>query len=303
MGAVSTASDALRLRVRIEAPPDAMVKAITEPDLMTEWLAESVEVAPDRYEFWGRYVPQGDRARQRPIDIDPARGVRLAWELDGSAGGAVLAGSAGGAVLAGSAGGEPSEVDLSVEADGERGSVVELTHTGVPGESYPALNAFWHLALTNLAARGEGYPTTPPLDFTLPAHGEALVRTVIAVPPEEVYACLLDPEQVGRLTGTTAVIEAEVGGRYDLGWERGPVRITDLVPDRALALAWRQPDLPETVVRWDLRTSHGHTYLTLTHGDFTDDRLAEELRQRWVPLLVELKRMLELGERWERLAR
>jgi uncharacterized protein YndB with AHSA1/START domain len=50
MSAVSTASDALRLRMRIEAPPDAIVKAITEPDLMTEWLAESVEVAPDRYE-------------------------------------------------------------------------------------------------------------------------------------------------------------------------------------------------------------------------------------------------------------
>jgi uncharacterized protein YndB with AHSA1/START domain len=281
MGAVSTASDALRLRVRIEAPPDALVKAITEPDLMTEWLAETVEAAPDRYEFWGRYVPRGDRPRQRPISIDPDRGVRFTWDLDGP---------------------EPSEVDLTVEPDGERGSVVMLTHTGYPDDSFTALSAFWHLALANLGARGEGYPTTPPLDFTLPAHGEALVRTVIAVPPEEVYACLLDAEQVGRLTGTTATIEPEVGGRYDLGWERGPVRIVELVPDRALALAWQQPDGPETVARWDLRTSHGHTYLTLVHGDFTDDALAEDLRRRWVPLLVELKRMLELGDRWARMS-
>jgi uncharacterized protein YndB with AHSA1/START domain len=288
MGAVSTASDALRLRVRIEAPPDALVKAITEPDLMTEWLAETVEAAADRYEFWGRYVPQGDRPRQRLIALDPARGVRLAWELDGGSG---------------SAGAEPSAVDLAVEADGERGSIVTLTHTGYPPGTFTALSAFWHLALANLAARGEGYPTTPPLDFTLPAHGEALVRTVIAVPPEEVYACLLDPEQVGRLAGTTATIEPEVGGRYDLGWERGPVRITELVPDRALTLAWQQPDLPETAVRWDLRTSHGHTYLTLVHGEFTDDELAEDLRRRWVPLLVELKRMLELGERWAPMGR
>jgi uncharacterized protein YndB with AHSA1/START domain len=282
MGAVSTASDALRLRVRIEAPPDAIVKAITEPDLMTEWLAETVEAAPDRYEFWGRYVPQGDRPRQRPISIDPARGVRFTWELDGA---------------------DPSEVDLSVDTgDGGRGCVVSLTHTGYPDDTFTALSAFWHLALANLGARGEGYPTTPPLDFTLPAHGEALVRTVIAAPPEEVYACLLDAEQVGRLARTTATIEPEVGGRYDLGWERGPVRIAELVPDRAVALTWQQPDTPETVARWDLRTAHGYTYLTLVHGDFTDDDLAEDLRRRWVPLLVELKRMLELGDRWTPLA-
>jgi uncharacterized protein YndB with AHSA1/START domain len=280
MGAVSTASDALRLRVQIEAPPDALVKALTEPDLMTEWLAETVEATTQRYEFWGRYVPRGDRARQRLISADET-GVRFAWDLDGAA---------------------ESQVDLAVTADGERASDVTLSHTDLPAGAGTELTAFWHLALANLAARGEGYPTTPPLDFTLPAQAEARVRTVIAVPPEEVYACLLDPERVGRWAGTTAAIEPTVGGRYELGWDGGPVRIADLAPDRALALAWRQPDGAETMVRWDLRTSHGHTYLTLVHGDFDDDRLAEDLRQRWVPRLVELKRMLELGPRWRPMA-
>jgi hypothetical protein len=31
--------------------------------------------------------------------------------------------------------------------------------------------------------------------------------------------------------------------------------------------------------------------------------LAEDLRRRWVPLLVELKRMLELGDRWAPMGR
>jgi uncharacterized protein YndB with AHSA1/START domain len=280
MGAVSTASDGLRLRVRIEAPPDALVRAITEPDLMTEWLAETVEASPDRYEFWGRYVPRGDRARQRLIAAD-ATGVRFAWDLDGAA---------------------ESQVELAVAADGERGSDVTLTHTGVPSDAGAALAAFWHLALTNLAARGEGFPTTPPLDFTVPAQGEARVRTVVALPPEEVYACLLDPERVERWAGAPATIEPTAGGRYELEWDDGgPVRIADLASDRALTLAWRAPDGAETLVRWDLRTAHGHTYLTLVHGDF-DDGLAERARQRWVPRLVELKRMLELGPRWRPLA-
>jgi uncharacterized protein YndB with AHSA1/START domain len=275
--AVSTASDPLRLRVQIEALPDAVFKALTEPDPMTEWLAESVESTPERYEFWGRYVPRGDRARQRLEALEPGRSVRFTWDLDG---------------------GEPSRVDLTVDSSG----TVTVVHEAVPADARTELEAFWHLALANLAARCEGLPTTPPLDFTTPAEGEARVRTVISVPPEEVYACLLDAERVGRWAGTTATITPEVGGRYDLGWERGPRAIVELVPDRAVMYSWHHPDVAETVVRWDLRTSHGHTYLTLVHEGFSDDRLAEEMRQRWVPLLVELKRMLEQGPRWQPMA-
>jgi len=281
MGAVSTAGDVLRLRVQIEAPPEAVFKAVSEPDLMTEWLAESVGSSPGTYEFSGRYVPRGDRPRQRLEAMEPGPAVRFDWDLDG---------------------GGPSRVELTVAPDGERHSVVTLVHDAVPADARTELECFWHLALGNLAARGEGFPTTPPLDFTAPAQGEVRVRTVIALPPEEVYAALLDAERVGRWAGTTATIVPEVGGRYDLGWERGPGTITELVADRALGYTWRHPEAAGTVVRWDLRTAQGYTYLTLAHGPFDDDGLAEELRQRWVPLLVEFKRMLELGPRWTPMA-
>jgi uncharacterized protein YndB with AHSA1/START domain len=137
------------------------------------------------------------------------------------------------------------------------------------------------------------------------------VRTVIDVPPDEVFACLLDSTQVDKwanandsasapLEGGKAVIEPVVGGRYEFGWDdRGPVRILELEPDKVLAYSWRYPDSPDTVVRWTLRGARGSTYLTLVHSGFDNDLLAEEVRQGWPAFLVEIKRILELGDRWE----
>jgi uncharacterized protein YndB with AHSA1/START domain len=70
-----------------------------------------------------------------------------------------------------------------------------------------------------------------------------------------------------------------------------------------LAYTWRNADgVGETLVRWSLRSSRGSTYVTLVHSGFSDDRLAEEFRQGWPAHLVELKRVLELGSRWEPIA-
>jgi uncharacterized protein YndB with AHSA1/START domain len=258
-------------------------KALTDPDELSEWLAESAEVDLDdgRYEFWGRYAPKGDQARQKLLETVPDERLRFSWDLVGA--------------------GEPSIVDIAI-APGEAGaSVVTVAHTGVPAEGLPAetLDCFWHVSLANLAAQSEGRPTMPPFDFSAPAQGDALVRTVIDVAPEEVFASLLDPADVNRWAKGTAVIEPRLGGRYDFGWDHGPAEITEFEQDKTLAYTWRYPDSPDTMVRWTLRFSRGSTYLTLTHSGFADDALAEQFRQGWPAFLVELKRILELGSAWE----
>jgi uncharacterized protein YndB with AHSA1/START domain len=144
----------------------------------------------------------------------------------------------------------------------------------------------------------------PPFDFSVPAQGDALVRTVIDVPAEEVYAALLDPVQVSKVAAAQATIEPRVGGVYDLGWaEYGPARIVELDPDKGLAYTWRNHgSAGESLVRWSLRGSRGATYVTLAHSEIADDALAERYRQGWPPYLVELKRLLELGPAWQPLA-
>jgi uncharacterized protein YndB with AHSA1/START domain len=250
--------------VRIDARPDAVWAALTDPDLMTEWFAESAEVALDdgRFEFWGRYTPLGDRARQQLRDAEPDRSLRFDWDLDGD---------------------EPSTVEMSLEPHPEGGTVVTVIHAGVPAAQRLALDCFWPVTLANLAAQSEGLQTMPPFDFSAPAQEAALARTVIDVPVEEVYAYLLDPAKVGAWINGKATIEPHVGGAYDFGWqhgpEQGPVQVVELNPDKLLAYSWRSAGSPDTVVRWQLRGVRGSTFLTLVHEGFTDDALAEEYRQ------------------------
>jgi len=278
---VTTPTDPLRLRVRIDAQPDAVFTALTDPDVMTDWFAESVavELAENRFEFWGRYAPLGDRARQHLQSAEPNASLRFTWDLDGD---------------------QPSEVDLSVAAHPDGGAVATLVHSGIPAAHRLAVECFWSVTLANLAAQSEDRQTMPPFDFSAPAQEVAFARTVIDVPAEEVYAFLLDPARVGPWIEGTATIEPEVGGRYDFGWshgpEQGPDQIVELDPDKQLAYTWKSAGSPQTIVRWQLRAVRGSTYLTLVHEGFTDDEAAEQYRLGWPPFLVELKRRLELGD-------
>lgn len=281
---VTTPTDPSLLRVRIDAQPDAVYTALTDPDLMMEWLTESAEVdlADGRYEFWGRYTPLGERARQRLTGSATNERLAFSWDLDGD---------------------EPSQVEVVLAPDGDEGTVVTVTHTGVPAARRQALDCFWPVTMANLAAHSEGLQTMPPFDFSAPAQEAALARTVIDVPAEEVYNFLLDPAQVGPWISGNPTIEPEIGGRYDFGWahgpDNGPVQLIELDPDKQIAYTWRSGGSAQTVVRWQLRAVRGTTFLTLVHEGFTDDTAAEEYRLGWPPHLVELKRRLELGANYE----
>ena len=73
----------LRLQAVMPAPPEAVYAALTDAAALRVWLAEHAEVAlPDRYEFWGRYTPDGAEPHQRLLHADE-RTLRFAWTVDG----------------------------------------------------------------------------------------------------------------------------------------------------------------------------------------------------------------------------
>ena len=277
------------LQVAAGAPAATVYAALTSPVALRTWLAEYAEVALEDgvFEFWGRYTPDGERGRQRLLSFQPGRGLSFSWLVQEA----------------------ETEVAITVEPSlsAQDGSVVTLTHSGVPPRA--AGDAYWvrdllMLSLANLASYCEGRQVAPMCDFGASPKTEARGRVEIDVPPDRVFAALIEPAELNRWIATDATVEPEVGGRYDFGWDHGPVKILELDPGRTLAYSWRHSwddgDGPDsTVVRWELEGSQGRTYLTIVHSGFGDDRRPDGYQLGWQEFLVSLKRMLEVGAGWQ----
>ena len=55
----------LRLRAIVPAPPKVVYEALTDPAALRVWLAEHADVdLPGKYEFWGRFTPDGAKLRR-----------------------------------------------------------------------------------------------------------------------------------------------------------------------------------------------------------------------------------------------
>jgi uncharacterized protein YndB with AHSA1/START domain len=278
------------LQVAVGAPPETVYAALTSPAALQRWLAEHAEVAlgDGAFEFWGRYTPDGRRGRQRLLSFEPGRSLTFSWLV------------------------QDAETEVAVivapsPADG--GSLVTLTHSGVPPRA--AGDAYWvrdllMLSLANLASYCEGRNVAPMCDFTVSREHQARATVEIGASPDQVFDSLIEPAQLNRWIATDAEVEPRVGGRYDFGWDHGPVKILELDPGRVLSYSWRHSwddgngDGPDsTVVRWELEGSQGRTYLTIVHSGFGAGRRADGYQLGWQEFLVSLKRMHEVGAGWQ----
>jgi len=182
------------------APPEAVYAALTDAAALRVWLAEHAEVAlPDRYEFWGRYTPDGAEPHQRLLHADE-RTLRFAWTVDGV----------------------ESTVSFDLAED-ESGTLLTLSQSDLP--SWPevladtagvrgALQTFWSLAIANLSDYLSSRELTPKCDFT---SAELRASVVIDAAPEAVFDSLTQPEQFRKWFGANVDIEPYVGGRFAMG--------------------------------------------------------------------------------------
>jgi uncharacterized protein YndB with AHSA1/START domain len=73
----------LRLRAVVPAAPKVVYEALTDPAALRVWLAEHADVdLPGRYEFWGRFTPDGAEPHQRVLHVDEHT-IRFAWTVEG----------------------------------------------------------------------------------------------------------------------------------------------------------------------------------------------------------------------------
>jgi uncharacterized protein YndB with AHSA1/START domain len=270
----------LKKCIRIAAPPSEVHRALTDPAALRVWLAENAEVdLPGRYEFWGRYTPQGDTPHQRLLHADDSS-LRFEWELDGVT----------------------TTVEIGLTAEADTGStLLTLTQTEVLGwpevltdnGARAVMHTYWTLALANLADHAEGREPLVRGDFT-----SSVLRAEVLIDADRlaVYESLTDPELYSKWSGAKLEAELHVGGRWAMGGfdaNPSPAHIVDLQPGRAMSVDWG-----DMVESWELADSDGHTRLTYVHSGFDETQTPYPGWFGALGGLVELRRYHELKDNW-----
>ncbi|MEC3979466.1 SRPBCC family protein [Amycolatopsis sp. H20-H5] len=271
-------TEPMSVRVRVRAPIADVWHALTDPAALRVWLAEHAEVdLPARYQFWGRYTPEGDVPRQRLLQAEDHT-LRFAWTLADT----------------------ETIVEIRLAEESASATFLTLSQTGLPGYAETVagvgtlslVHTFWALAIANLAEHAEGREPTLKCDFTTPETREQLI---IGATPEAVYSSLIDPEAFAQWFGARIEVEPHVGGRWAMGgfdMDETPAKILELEPDHQLSLGWDNG----MTASWELAESDGKTRLTFVQSGFDDGRPSYDSWLGWLSGFVELRRFHEIED-------
>jgi uncharacterized protein YndB with AHSA1/START domain len=269
----------LRLRAVVPAPLKVTYEALTDPAALRVWLTEHADVdLPHRYEFWGRFTPDGAEPHQRVLHVDE-RTIRFAWTVDGV------------------------ETTAQFElAEDEDGTLVTLSQSDLPSfeaiiadraGARGALQTFWSLAIANLADYLAGRDLTPKCDFTA---SELRASVVIDAAPDEVFHSMTQPDQFRRWFGANVDIEPYVGGRFAMGGfelDPGGAKFVEFEPGRRATLRFADGETSS----WELEGSDDKTRLTTVQSGFDPANPPYPGWAGWLGGIAALRRYHELP-RW-----
>ncbi|SDG50064.1 Uncharacterized conserved protein YndB, AHSA1/START domain [Lentzea fradiae] len=275
-------ADKVFVKAMVFAPAPAVYRAMTTGVSLSTWFAEHVDVRLDdgRFEFWGKHTPFGDVPRQTNVSAEPGVRLRFDWEIEGMS----------------------TAVEMSVHGTARGDTTVSVRHEPVPfwGFDKASMNDFWGIAVGNLANFTEGRTLAPRPDYTVPCEDTAFATIVVDRSPEDVFPVLLDPALIDRWLPAESVVEPWEGGRYEFGWDHGPVTVVGIDAPNRLSYTWHNDGWPDTLVSWELDEEPGEgTRISLRHSGFVDGRPSDGYQLGWQNLLINLQRMVEIGERWE----
>jgi uncharacterized protein YndB with AHSA1/START domain len=266
-------TEPLRLRARVDAPLDEVRRALTDAAALRVWLAEHAETdLPDRYEFWGRYTPDGAAPHQRVLHADD-RTIRLEWTVNGTA----------------------TTAELAIEPETDTSTLISVSQSHVDWREavqeigLAVLSTFWSLAIANLVAYLEGRELPPRCDYST---REMDAHIDIAATPARVWEALMDPDIFQRWFGARMEVEPHVGGRWAMGgFDSGAehAKIVELTPERRVTMEFH-----DMVSTWELEGAAGKTRLTFVQSGFDEPPYAGWAG--WLGGVAELRRFLEMPD-------
>ena len=266
-------TEPLILQVRARVGIDDARQALTDPKALNLWLGEHSTVdLPTTFEFWGRYIPEGDAPHQRVLGYD-GQTLKLAWTLDG----------------------EETTTEIALTAETDDSTLIKLTQShfdfaeAISGASIRGvLQTFWSLALANLVDHLEGRELTTRPDFTSAEFaGEALIDAPVA----QVYESLTTSEKASAWFGFPIGIEPHVGGRFAMGgFDAGPgAQVVEVVEGSKMSVDWGDAGIST----WELAESGGKTRLTFVMSGFDEDKPPYAAWLGWLSGVASLRRFNE----------
>lgn len=135
----------LVLEVRIAATPETVFPFFTDPERAVLWMGDQATLDPRAGGVYRVHVREEFVARGDYVEVDPPRRVVFTWGWE----------ELMPAVPPGS-----TMVEVDLEPDGD-GTLVRLTHRGLPAEAQPQHSQGWKHYLARLKIAGAGGDAGP----------------------------------------------------------------------------------------------------------------------------------------------
>ena len=137
-------ADVIHVEQRIEASPRAVFRYLTESTLWARWQGEAADLDPAPGGRFMVRMAEGQVVEGTYVVVEPDSRVVITWGWQGHP--RMPAGT--------------STVEFDLIPDGD-GTVVRLTHRGIPVEDVPLHRAGWDVFLPRLATAAEGADPGP----------------------------------------------------------------------------------------------------------------------------------------------
>jgi uncharacterized protein YndB with AHSA1/START domain len=269
------------VQIKLKSTPESIFRALTHSTALTGWFAEFAAVSLDEkcYDFWGRFTPEAparDAGHHPILEYEAGKHLKFKWNLSKT----------------------DTVAQVQIETRDQR-TLLIVKHDAVLSNtdfSRYSVEDFWFLSLENLRRHLDGKAPVR-CDFSASMKGDVRHTVEIEGSAQAVFDALIKPEQLQRWIASNATVEAEVGGRYEIGWEQsGPSKILELVPNQKLSTLW--PGEQDTVLTWTLEESGGKTRLTIVHSGFAPDQDTGGLQVGWLNFMSWVRSLVEYGADW-----
>jgi len=131
--------DVIRVERRVDAPPASVFRYLTESDLWARWQGESAELDPVPGGRFSVRMAEGQVVEGTFVAVEPDRRVVVSWAWQGLP----------------MVSPELSTVEFELEPDGD-GTLLRLTHRGIPAEDLPIHRMGWEIFIPRLAIAAAG---------------------------------------------------------------------------------------------------------------------------------------------------